>query len=311
MSMLYPWHEAIWQVVHQAKQQDHLHHALLFTGQEGCGHEAFVHGIAQNLLCLQPSQETGLACRQCHSCQIFASKAHPDFCLISLQDDRQSILIEQIRELNYFLSLSRSCSPRRLAVILPAERMNLNAANSLLKNLEEPASGTHILLFSAHPATVLPTIRSRCQDVHLPLPTQQQALAWLSEKPLQHSAEELLEMSWGRPLAALQMDNDEWLSQRALWLEHLLALHQGQGNIAEISQHWEKFDKNTLINWQLDLLQQLAKQHITAKNLPISLSQDEIWKRYDKLLELKHHVNHSLNTRLYIESMLMIWYQSV
>ncbi len=270
--MRYPWQAHAWAGVQQAKTGDHLHHALLFSGEAGCGNEAFIQALAKSLLCLKPDAE-GVACGQCRSCQVFASQAHPDFMLITLMEDKQSILIEQIRELNYFLGLSRSYSPRRVVVITPAERMNVNAANSLLKSLEEPAADTHILLLTAQPAALLPTIRSRCQSVRLPLPAHAEALQWLQQQPLQHPAEHLLETAWGRPLAALELDTTETLAQRKQWLEHLTQYAQGQGNITEISAHWEKFDKARLLDWQFSWLLALAQtKRERGCNLPYSIN---------------------------------------
>lgn len=314
--MTYPWQVQAWRNVQQAKADDHLHHALLFSGEEGCGNEAFIEALAQSLLCLQPATD-GVACGKCRSCQVFASHAHPDFMSITLLEDKQFILIEQIRELNYFLGLSRSYSPRRVVSITPADRMNVNAANSLLKSLEEPAPDTHILLLSAHPAALLPTIRSRCQSIRLPLPTHPEALAWLQQQVLQHPAEHLLDSASGRPLAALELDTTDTLVHRKQWLEHLIQCVQGEGNITEISAHWEKFDKARLLDWQCFWLLSLLKHGVgisegssvavELRKLHALLDQQHILNIYDRLLELKKLATHPLNSRLYIESMLISW----
>lgn len=311
----YPWQIPVWQRLQQAKADNHLHHALLFSGEDGCGNEEFLAAFANSLLCLQPDSD-GVACGQCRSCQVQAAKAHPDFMAVKLLDDKQSILIEQIRELNYFLGLSRSYSPRRVVIIQPAERMNVNAANSLLKSLEEPAPDTHILLLTAHPGLLLPTIRSRCQAVRLPLPTHQQALAWLQAQTLQHPIESLLATALGRPLTALALDATDTLSQRSQWLVHLTQCLQGQGNITEISAYWEKFDKVQLLDWQFTWLQTLLKQKANGKDATITgelhhlhslLKPRRLLSIYDKLLELKKLATHPLNPRLFIESMLILW----
>lgn len=311
--MIYPWQANAWQAVQQAKSSDHLHHALLFSGEEGCGNEAFVHALGQSLLCLTPAADGG-ACGQCRSCQVFASQAHPDFMAVSVAEDKQSILIEQIRELNHFLGLSRSYSPRRVAIIAPAERMNINAANSLLKSLEEPAPDTHILLLTAQPASLLPTIRSRCQAISLPLPARHSAHGWLQAQGLQHAPELLLDAAWGRPLAALELDTTDTLVQRQKWLEHLLQLGKGQGNIAEISAYWEKYDKIRLLDWQLGWIitfmkqqQETGKTATEAQQLCNTLGFQRLWAIYGKLLELKKLATHPLNARSYLESMLVLW----
>lgn len=313
--MIYPWQASAWQSVQQAKARDHLHHALLFSGEEGCGNEAFVQALAQSLLCLTPAAD-GTACGHCRSCQVFVAHAHPDFIQIGVAEDRQNILIEQIRELNHFLGLSRSYSPRRVAVIAPAERMNINAANSLLKSLEEPAPDTHILLLTSQPATLLPTIRSRCQANHLPLPAHELASNWLqAQGGLQHAPELLLDAAWGRPLAALELDTTDTLAQRQQWFEHLLQLVRGQGNIAEISAYWDKYDKNRLLDWQLGWIIACQKQatgtpsSMVAEAQPLCVSFDSryLWALYGKLLELKRLATHPLNSRSYLESMLVLW----
>lgn len=308
--MTYPWQTGAWETIQRMRASNRLHHALLFTGEEGCGNEDFVLQLAESLLCSKPDDE-GRACGQCRSCQVFAGKAHPDYLFVGLQEDRQAILIEQIRELNHFLGLSRSYSERKLAVIAPAERMNVNAANSLLKSLEEPAAGTHILLLTSHPASLLPTIRSRCQVVRLPLPEHEQALIWLEQHKLQHPAESLLKTARNRPLTALELDSTDMLAQRAQWFQHLLQVAKGQGNITEISAHWEKFDRSLLLDWQLEALLEIAKKHENHEpvlnDLRLRLSEAALWAIHEKLLELKQLATHPLNARLFTESMLMLW----
>lgn len=305
---LYPWQQPLWQSVQQARDHDHLSHALLFTGSDGCGNGAFIQTLAQGLLCLNPQQ--GFPCGQCRSCQVFGSRAHPDFASITLLDDKQSILIEQIRELNYFMGLSRSYSPRRVVVISPAERMNTNAANSLLKSLEEPAANTHILLLTSHPATLLPTIRSRCQSMRLPVPPYAEALAWLQQQHPQHDANMLLKAARGRPLEALALDTTDTLATRHQWLQHLKLVAQGQGSITEISAQWEKHDKTTLLDWQLDWVLALARPSGLDASLDILyqlIDSKRLWSIHEQLLELKKLATHPLNPRLMVESMLMLW----
>ncbi len=310
--MIYPWQQTVWQTVQQALQAGHLPHALLFTGEAGCGNEIFMQTLAQSLLCLQP-QVHGQACGQCRSCQVFKAHAHPDFMGIGLQDERQAIVIEQIRELLYFLNLSRSYSPRRVITLYPAERMNQNAANSLLKSLEEPAAHTHILLFSANPASLLPTIRSRCQVLRLPLPTTAQALAFLESYSVHTAASTLLNLSHGRPLAALALANSDTLTKRQQWLNHLQQVAQAQGNIVELSAYWEKYDKNVLLDWQFDYLLQQLKQPYQAttplggETLHPIINPSKLWRIYEDLLELKKRVNHPLNPRAFVEAQLMAW----
>lgn len=309
---IYPWHHSIWQQVHTAHQRQHLPHALLFTGSTGCGHEEFVYALAQGLLCVQTSA-AGFACGECRSCKVFLSHSHPDFMLIEPAEDKQTISVEQIRGLDRFLELSRSYSPNRVALILNAETMNANAANSLLKSLEEPADHSYILLFTAHATSLLLTVRSRCQQLRLPLPTQNEALSWLQTKNLTHTAEELLALANGRPLAAIGEDSGERLQKKILFFNQLKSVLAKQLSIAEFSTQWEKQDRQELLDWQLTWVQSLILQEIGGRVAPdvselsLFIKEHRLWPLYERLLELKALSTHPLNGRLFLENMLSLW----
>lgn len=305
----YSWHQTIWQQLQAARKQQHLPHALLFSGQTGCGHEHLVYAVAASLLCLQPDSE-GYACKQCRSCNVFAAKAHPDFMLLETAEDKQVITVEQVRGLNRFLELSRSYSPNRVAVILNADTMNANAANSLLKSLEEPADNSYILLFTANMARILPTVRSRCQPLRLLQPTQAEALAWLQKQPLVQQASELLVLAGWRPLAAVNEDSGERLTQKTLFLNQLKSLLGSNSSIVELATQWEKYDRIELLDWQLTWIQQLIRQEVGDSSVPNDtnyMQPSKLWSIYDRLLELKTLATHPLNGRLFVENMLSLW----
>lgn len=312
----YAWHQALWQQLQMARQQQHLPHALLFSGQTGCGHEHLVYALAQSLLCLQPN-EASYACGQCRSCKVFAAQAHPDFMLLAVAEDKQVISIEQIRGLARFLELSRSYSPHRVAVIIHADAMNMNAANSLLKSLEEPADNSYILLFTTQPSQLMPTIRSRCQQLRLAQPSQAQALTWLQAQTLApaQTAYELLTITGGRPLAALAEDASERLKQQTLFFNHLKAVLTGQLSLIEIAVQWEKYDRQELLNWQLIWVQQWIRQSLGGWDSSLQeltelnpyLKPATAWLLYERLLELKALSTHPLNGRLFVENMLALW----
>lgn len=312
LALTYPWHQTTWQQLQAARQQAHLPHALLFSGQTGCGHEQLVYAFAQSLLCLKPDAN-GYACQQCRSCQVFAANAHPDFLQLAVPEDKQVITVEQIRSLGRFLELSRSYSPHRIAVILGADAMNVNAANSLLKSLEEPADNSYILLFTANVSSLLPTVRSRCQQLRLPLPSATEALSWLEQHSLVQPATELLLLAGGRPLAALDEDSGERLAQKTLFFNHLKATLAGSASLVVVSGHWEKYNRQELIDWQITWTQQLVRQGVgdtqspEALELAVYISMDRAWQVYDRLLELKALATHPLNGRLFIENMLTLW----
>jgi DNA polymerase-3 subunit delta' len=114
----------------------------------------------------------------------------------------QEIKVDQVRALDGFLSLRSHRGRRRIVLVHPAEAMNLNAANALLKALEEPQAGAHFILVSHRPARLLPTIRSRCAAVPVTLPEPGLARAWLKEQGVPE-AEAWLAYTGGAPIQAL------------------------------------------------------------------------------------------------------------
>ncbi|HSW52736.1 MAG TPA: hypothetical protein VLG93_05865, partial [Sulfuricaulis sp.] len=134
----YPWHGALWSAL--ARQFEQLPHALLLQGRPGLGKHDFAVQLAQALLCEQARD--GMACGQCHCCRLFAAGTHPDLAGVGLVEDAKSIAVDQIRALGDFLSLRPHTAARKVVIISPAEAMNINAANSLLKLLEEPPLGS-------------------------------------------------------------------------------------------------------------------------------------------------------------------------
>lgn len=311
----YPWQQTIWQQLQLARQQQHLPHALLFSGPTGCGHEQMVYALAQSLLCLEPS-EKGFACGICRSCKVFTAHSHPDFMLLALAEDKQAITVEQVRSLDRFLELSRSYSPNRVALILNADTMNTNAANSLLKSLEEPADNSYILLFTDKAAALMLTIRSRCQQFRLPLPTQMESLAWIQSQNsvITQAASDLLVLAGGRPLAAFAEDVSERLQQKTLFLNQLKSVLTGHLSLTEVASQWEKYNRQQLLDWQLMWVQSLIKQEIGGA--PVNEASELVgylvrprglWSLYERLLELKVLSTHPLNGRLFAEHMLSLW----
>lgn len=133
-------------------------HAVLLVGPSGVGKTWAAHAVAQSLLCENPEQ--GLACGVCVSCKRFEKRAHPSY--LEVEPKNLQITIDQAHLISEFLSL-RSFTNQRVVVIKQAHLMNVQAANSLLKLIEEPPIGTYFLLTALSPSIVLSTIQSRCQ----------------------------------------------------------------------------------------------------------------------------------------------------
>lgn len=142
---------------------------LLFFGEEGIGKETAAEAFAAALLCRTP--DPGGACGACPDCRLSAAGSHPN--LLHVLPENRNILIDDIRLLQEELSLKAFSDRPRVALVVPADRMTVQAANALLKTLEEPPPGTHFLLVSHRLSQLPPTIVSRCQKIPFsPLPRE-------------------------------------------------------------------------------------------------------------------------------------------
>jgi len=141
-------------------------HGLLFSGDEGIGKERAARALVAALLCPAPGEDG--ACGTCPDCRRMAAASHPNF--LHIVPETQFLRIDEIRGLQEELSLKAFSDRPRAAILSPADRMTPQAANALLKTLEEPPPGTHLLLIAHRVAGMLPTIVSRCQRIpFLPL----------------------------------------------------------------------------------------------------------------------------------------------
>lgn len=143
-----------------------LQHAYLFEGVAGAGKKEMALWVAKALFCPHYSEEQQ-PCGKCHQCQRIDTHQHPD--IIEIEPDGLSIKVAQVRELKEEFSKSGVESKRKLFIIEDVEKMTQNAANSLLKFLEEPDGDVTALLLTSAKQRLLPTILSRCQIVHFPV----------------------------------------------------------------------------------------------------------------------------------------------
>jgi DNA polymerase-3 subunit delta' len=136
---------------------------FLFHGEEGIGKEKAARAFAEALICRSPGADG--ACGACPECRLLAGGGHPSLFFVAKPEDKASIPIDKIRELWEELSLKAFSDRPRVVLFLPADDLQLPAANALLKTLEEPPPSTHLLLV-AHRLSRLPaTILSRCQKI--------------------------------------------------------------------------------------------------------------------------------------------------
>lgn len=250
MSLL-PWLEPAWQDILKRQSSQGLPHALLVTGLKGIGKHIFSQHLAQWLLC-KNARVQGLeaACGQCHSCNLWKAGSHPDYRQCGPEEGSRQIRVDGIRQLNEFLAQTPQLGSSQVVSIRPVEIMNINAANALLKTLEEPAGESYLLLETERFGSVLPTIRSRCQRITLTPPSKEQVLSWLAQQGVNDSqrAEQALQLHQGAPLSALAWLQDS-NNQQQQWLEELTQWSRNQIVLTELSLNWSKLELTDLMHW--------------------------------------------------------------
>ncbi len=187
-------------------------HALLLSGPEGIGKRRFARVLMQALVCESPSAQG--ACGQCRECNF--GMDHPDLHTVTLLEGKRQIGVDQVRELVEVCNkTAHSSGGRKVIQIFPADAMNNNTANALLKTLEEPSGDTVLILVSDTPARLLATIRSRCRQMAFPVPERELALDWLRVMiPDEAQCLACLDEMSGRPLAAKALFDGEGLDRR-------------------------------------------------------------------------------------------------
>lgn len=239
-----PWQQRAYAAALNAFDNDRLAHALLLCGPERLGKRAVAVALAKRLLCATPRADR-MACGECRGCRFFVAGSHADFLDITFEENektkkmRGEIVIEQIRRLGAWFALTPQLGRAQVAIIEPADAINFNASNALLKTLEEPSRDRYLILVSAHPAQLSATIRSRCQRLEFPLPARAEASAWLATQGhTGAAAEQTLDAARGHPgLAA------EWLVIDALKLRRqvqgdLESLAAGKLSALETARLW-------------------------------------------------------------------------
>ena len=228
-------HKLVWDRL--AGSLDRLPHALLLHGVRGVGKLDLARRFTQLLLC-ERRGEGRAACGACEGCRWFLAGNHPDFRQVEPEvialtravagedvvDEPEEvdeetgatrrrkpsnqIRIDQSRALREFIYMGSHRGARRVALLHPAEDMNTATANSLLKMLEEPPTGAVFILVSHRAAGLLPTIRSRCVSVAVPVPEARAAVAWLEGQGVKNAAR-WLAFTGGAPLRALDYATGE------------------------------------------------------------------------------------------------------
>jgi DNA polymerase-3 subunit delta' len=254
MTVLLPWHKSSWQRVCTQIADGKMPHGILLAGPPDSGKARFAAALGAYLLC----RSHGKSCGECRQCKLVAAGTHPDLLEVTLEDSKQ-IRIEQIRELIHWATQTSQQGGYKVCNINPADKLNIQSANALLKILEEPPPDTLICLVSDQPTRLLPTLRSRCQRIGLGSPSQQEAVAWLrGQMDSSADVELLLGIADGMPLRVLNYIDEDYLKLRRELASHLVPLSEGISSPIQVAALMAKEE----IGRVLELLYQFVSDSI-------------------------------------------------
>lgn len=332
MSEIYPWQNNDWQRLQALHKRPP--HGLLLKGGDGIGKLELAIHFARSLLCQSPD-EAGFACGQCQSCHWFTQGSHPDFRLLqpaALSQDEENedskpasgkkpgkqISVDQVRSLADFFGMSAHQGGRRVVIIHPAEAMNINAANALLKNLEEPPQGLLFILVSHKPQQLLPTILSRCLSIAASAPDTASATRWLAAQGVKKPAEALAAAGFS-PLKAVQLGEQSGDEARDKLLKAVR--HPASLDVFALSEALQKTEQVLVVHWLQQWCYDLNSMKLAGKlryhtgeealitKLVEPISPLNLVRLQRYLQTAKREAQHTLNPKLFFESTLLSYRQ--
>jgi DNA polymerase-3 subunit delta' len=301
-----PWLAEPMARAREAFERGRLGHAILVQARAGLGSEVLARWLAALVLC---DSKEGQPCGVCPSCTLLAASTHPDLLVIERQEDATQIKVEQVRELGETLALKSLRGGYKAALIPEADALNANAANALLKTLEEPQARTLLVLCTTRSSRLPPTIVSRCQRLVIPLPRRDAALEWLRQvKPLEHWPR-ILDYAAGAPLLAVELESGAFL---ALDREMVQAMDQLQARRLDLpgtAERWAKTGLEPRLIW-LDawIATRVREGLLPAGHLPSPRRIRNIRGLYallDRVRALKLELTTPINAQLATEELLL------
>ncbi len=327
LSIPYPWQQPYWQSFLNQYEQNRLPHAVLLSGQKGVGKWHYAQAMANFLLCAAP--RSGLACGECRGCKLNQAETHPDKSMVVPEETGKQIKIDQVRRLSERIGSTAQQGGRKIIILGPVEHLNTNAANALLKSLEEPTQDTFFILFTHIASGVIATIRSRCQLFAMAAPSEQVSMSWLKDLGFTENLEIALLMSAGAPIAARELlENEEKIDALDSFISGL-SESQNQQLLPDLSviKVWLDLDLSMLLEWWIQLLYRGLGQNYRLSppsddlgQLAISLTGIQVllknanqhwsFRFVDKLLLAKKQLIHGANPnkQLLLEELLLDWY---
>ncbi|MEQ1801565.1 MAG: hypothetical protein ABL989_06555 [Gammaproteobacteria bacterium] len=313
-----PWLEAAMQRFEGRLARGQTPQALLIHGPAGIGRRHFALTLAAKLLGSTWRPSLDLAADQ------LDGVPHPDYWSVGLEEDSRVIKIDQVRHLIQSLSLTSHRGGWKVGLVWPADLMNHNAANTLLKTLEEPPARTTLLLVAESPARLPPTIISRCERIRLSPPAPAAGLAWLASRHTDRAAcERALAFASGAPLMARTLlgdDKGQGVSKVLAELsDELQQVIDRKTTPTTVAKAWARRDAAVCLRWLYLQTAELLRGQVRAPGdrapalLPLkipgaALNMAACCAHLDQVMEAQRLKDRSLNMEVMFADLLMWWY---
>ena len=309
--------ERVRQVLSRAVTDQQVPPAYLFAGPAGLGKRTTAFALAKALNC---SAQRGDACNQCTVCRRIDRHLHPDIHLVEPQG--QVIKIDQVRQLREVLTFQAYEGRKKVAILDDAGKLTTEAANALLKILEEPPLETLFVLICQHLGSLPATVMSRAQLLRFGLLTHAQVMTLLLAHGREPGeAEQAACFTGGRPGAALALDLRLTLQYRAEALQLLAQAQAGDAAaLLTTAEQWakRKSDYDALLEMLLSLIRDLAVSHVGGDDVRLmhgdlreSLARSApvvplatLWEVFEIVHSTQEAVRHNANPQLAFEVML-------
>lgn len=288
----------------QAVKNKHVASALLFSGPDGIGKKLVALRLAQILNCRQLTGQE--PCQQCASCRKIVALNHVEVKVITREEKAKNLKIEQIFQLQADISLRPVEADKKVYIIDDAHTLTRDAANCLLKTLEEPPLDSLMILVTANPAALLSTVRSRCQKIEFkPLPAQEVTRRLQEQGSLESDSARFLADFAGGSLGLAQAFLEKGVLEKKAELDEFLEGMHGE-DIATVLARAQTYsrDKEQAKIWLDLLLYACVQRYRATRELPKPDSEhyEEIIKL---ILRAKRDLSVNVNLQLVLENIFL------
>ena len=301
------WHQSFAEQWLEQARQERLPHAVMLAGPAGLGKRAAAAWMVAQKLGIEPHGDLPQF--------PWMRPQHADLHWLDKLEDKKTIVIEQVRDLVHDLAMTSYMGQGKAAIIEPANIMTRNAANSLLKTLEEPHGDTLLVLVADRAGSLPATVFSRCQRIDFRIPSEEEGLRWLNQYHPGGQWLDALRIAGFAPLAAVEAV--DFLETSDAMARDFAAVIGGGISPVDVAGTWSKIDPYFVLDWlsrQIQMAIQTAQGGANgAQGLAIGnsvlqrIDTRNLFCYLDTINRLRGQPGGSWNVQLTLEGLLIDW----